>query len=203
MRYSRQFLFAVLGFGLSSVVWAAGPVSSDLPGTSQNSPPLMIPGGVMASASASGFASGNGNGAGQTMSKAQAQVQIGSMPQFSGSPGNPFNGNLPANLIQLNPNQLINPAVSNPAAGNQVGGNPVGVTRRAVSTAANSEDKITTGADHDYSTVIKVKPNGQITMIVVTLSNMEIRRAQAANVDELRKKDKLAYTEYLKYTEAE
>ena len=219
MRFSRQFVLTALGLSLGSALWAAGPSSSEQTTTPQNVPPLMFSGGgAMASGSASGFASGSSNssgGNGQTMSRAHAQVQIGGLPQTqaTGSPGDAINGGMPANLINLNPNQLLNPAVlnqpgmmpamNNPAMNNPVGANPAGTNTRAVAKINAGEDKITTGADEQYSTVIKVKPNGQITMIVVTMASMEVRRAQAPNIDELRKKDKLAYTEYLKYAEAE
>jgi hypothetical protein len=198
MRTSFFMVFGSLGLGFSSLLLAAGPVSSDLPKKSTAPPPQVMQGGAMASGFASGSssASSNGNG-GQTTSK--AQVQLGGVPQFGNNPKGTVSSDLPAlpgfpaNLLPINAEQFGNPALANPAGGNQ----------RASATINSGEDKITTGADDQYSTVIKVKPNGQITMIVVTLATMEIRRVQVKNVEELQKKDKLAYTEFQKYTEAE
>ncbi len=140
MRTSRQFVLAAMGLSLGTALWAAPPVSSDLPKKAPPTPaPMMIPGGVMASGSASSFASGNGNGGGQTMSKSQVQVQIGGLPQINGVPNGTVSSDLPAipglpaNLLPINFEQFGNPAVANPA----------GMKPRAVATINSGEDKIT------------------------------------------------------------
>lgn len=200
MSFSPGLLLGTLTLGCGVSLFAAPPVSSDLPTKAPTPAPQVIPGGVMASGFASGSssASSNGNG-GQTSSKAQAQVQIGGLPQPNARPSGTVSSDLPAlpglpaNMLPLNPAPIGNPAVANPA----------GVNPRAVATISSGEDKITTGADDQYSTVIKIKPNGQITMIVVTMATMDVRRVAVKNAEELQKKDKLAFTEFQKYTAAE
>jgi len=152
----------------------------------------------MASGFASSSASSNSNGV-QTNSRSQAQVQIGGLPQPNARPTGTVSSDLPmlpalpANLLPINFEQVGNPVLANPAGNNT----------RAAATINSGEDTITTGADEQYSTVIKRKPNGQITMIVVTMATMDVRRVVVKNVEELQKKDKLAFTEYQKYIEAE
>lgn len=200
MRTTFFTVFGTLALGCGTMLLAAGPVSSDLPKKSTPPQPQMMQGGAMASGFASGSssASGNGNG-GQTASKSQAQAQVGGLPPIGNNPKGTVSSDLPAlpgfpgNLLPINAEQFGNPTAANQAGGNQ----------RASATINSGEDKITTGADDQYSTVIKVKPNGQITMIVVTLATMEVRRVQVKNVEELQKKDKLAFTEYQKYSAAE
>lgn len=204
MRFSRQLLVGILGLGCCSMHAAAGPATSDLPPKSQNTMPQTGNSGGMAYgfASASGSASGSGTN-GQTQSTSRAQVQMGNMPQMN-NPYGSANGNFPnMPALPANMQQLLTPTAIQPVAMEQGAGNAGPMKRRAVASVNNSEDKVTTGVDDQYSTVIKVKPNGQIHMIVVTLANMEIRRVQATNAEELRKKDKLAFTEYQKYLEAE
>jgi hypothetical protein len=219
MRISRHLLVGISGLGCCSMLLAAGPATSDLPPKSQNTTPQGVSSGGMAYgfASANGSASGSGTN-GQTQATSRAQAQVGGMSQMN-NPYGSANGNfpnmpgMPANMLPGNMQQMLNPVMltpasiqpvaMQPAAMEQGARNPGTVTRRAVATANNSEDKVTTGVDDQYSMVIKVKPNGQIHMIVVTLANMDIRRVQAPNAEELRKKDKLAFTEYQKYLEAE
>lgn len=199
MRFSRRYSLAAICLSLGTTIWAAGPVSSDLPKPSSPTLP-MISGGAMATSSASGFS--NGNGVNQTTSKSQAQLgglpQPGNPPRGTVSSDLPANPGVPANLLPINFGQFGNPVAALPGAAN-----PADMNRRVVATANVGEDKLTTGADDQYSTVIKVKPNGQITMIVVTIANMDVRRIQAKNVEELQKKDLVAFTEYKKYIEAE
>ncbi len=203
MRYSRHLLVGIVGLGCCSILAAAGPATSDLPPKSQNSMPQVSGGGMArGSASASGSASGSGTN-GQTQSTSRAQVQNGGMPQMNNSYGS-ANGNFPnMPALPANMQQMLTPAAIQPVVMEQGVANPGAANGRAVATTNIGEDKVKAGVDEQYSTVIKVKPNGQIHMIVVTLANMEIRRVQAPNAEELRKKDKLAFTEYQKYLEAE
>ncbi|MGC4002931.1 MAG: hypothetical protein QM811_07285 [Pirellulales bacterium] len=151
------------------------------------------------SAGGSSMATGNGTSGGQGMARAAANVQIsGGLPAATTGSSQP-SMNMPNLLNGVTLPALIpNATLPGIAAVANVPDVASGVQRRAVA-HANGQDNITTGADEAYSAVIRTKPNGQITMILVNLTNLDVKRVQAANEVELMKKDAAAYEQFLKY----
>jgi hypothetical protein len=191
MKISSFLLLALLCIATVSAQQPRKPASSDLP---PSVPQLPMNGGFSgggASASSSSSSSGIGsNGNFQNQSKSSAQAQIG--------------GNLLPGMPQQ-PSASKNKRVSSDPD-SPISSDAPAMQRRVVAKASNSSnagDQIITGADDEMSTVIKIKANGQITMILVNLNTLDVRRIQAANEADLAKKDRAAAAIYTKYTAAE
>jgi hypothetical protein len=164
------------------------PASSDLPPSVPQLPMNGNFSGGGASASSSSSSSGIGsNGNLQNQNKSSASAQLGNL--------------LPLMPQQPSQNKRVSSDPDSP-----ISSDAPAMQRRVVakaSSSSNAGDQIITGADDEMSTVIKIKANGQITMILVNLNTLDVRRIQAANEADLAKKDRNAAALFTKYTAAE
>ncbi len=181
MKISSFLLLALFCISTVSAQSPRKPASSDLLPAIPSMPQLPMNGsfsGGGASSSSSSNSSGIGsNGSFQNQSKSAAQAQIG---------GN----QLPGLNQQPSQNKRVSSDPDSP-----ISSETPALQRRVVAKSSNSSnagDQVITGADDETSTVIKIKTNGQITMILVNLNTLDVRRIQAANEADLAKKDRAA-----------